>query len=197
MRASGTVYCRKAASSWRQRWIVATWTLKVRATSVTDFPSSMRFRASALVRAQFGRAAVGDAACLGGASSFCWRLRSTADKWRTAESACGDQRRRWRFRTVGRCLTRGRVVVRRLRCGSGRARTFTMWMDAQFASAARSAQTFHCRRIDVHLSVRAADRSAGVPAHPRADAAAQRNVYVPASGCACARMRRNAAARAR
>ena len=33
------------------------------------------------------------------------------DKWRTAESACGDPRCRWRFRTVGRCLTRGRVVA--------------------------------------------------------------------------------------
>ena len=68
-----------------------------------------------------------------------WRLRRTADKWRTAESACGAPRCRWRFRTVGRCLTRGRVVVRRFRCGSGRAvRSSGSPFGARFRGGSRS-----------------------------------------------------------
>ena len=40
VRASGTVYCHKVAVARRQGKIVATWTLKVRASSLTDCPSS-------------------------------------------------------------------------------------------------------------------------------------------------------------
>ena len=43
MRLSGTVYCHKlgleALDALRQRWMVAGWTLKVRATSLMDLPS--------------------------------------------------------------------------------------------------------------------------------------------------------------
>ncbi len=46
LRLSGTVYCHKAGFGacgvFRQRWMVAGWTLKVRATSLMDLPSSTR-----------------------------------------------------------------------------------------------------------------------------------------------------------
>ena len=49
VRLSGTVYCHKAGfgacGAFRQRWMVAGWTLKVLATSLMDLPSWTRERA--------------------------------------------------------------------------------------------------------------------------------------------------------
>ena len=49
VRLSGTVYCHKAGSAalavLRHRWMVAGWTLKVRATSLMERPSSTKDKA--------------------------------------------------------------------------------------------------------------------------------------------------------